>query len=153
MLQFHKPLPPNQTEIYNSIKNYRCHFSSKNVRNQIFIAPAKFKFPALFSLFFCFFGISEYLWDIFKHDTWNFGIQIYENICTSISRLEGWEGNTFWLHWTCSFALHKARGEESAAPIHMQMCVQTESIFTAINFGSTFCGGKVERAPDFTALR
>lgn len=68
MLQFHKPLPPNQTEIYNSIKNYRCNFSSKNVKNQIFIATAKFKFPALFSRFF-FFGISEYLWDIFKHDT------------------------------------------------------------------------------------
>jgi len=52
MLQFHKPLPPNQTEIYNSIKNYRCHLSSKNVTNQIFIATAKFKFPALFSPFF-----------------------------------------------------------------------------------------------------
>lgn len=52
MLQFHRPLPPNQTEIYNSIKNYRCNFSSKNVTNQIFIATANSNFSTLLSFYF-----------------------------------------------------------------------------------------------------
>lgn len=151
MLQFHKPLPPNQTEIYNSIKNYRCHLSSKNVTNQIFIATAKFKFPALFSpfIFLEFRNISG----IFSNMTpETLAYKFMKIFAHPFHGLRDGKATPFGFIELAASHYTKPE-EESATAIHMQICVQTESIFTAINFGSTFCGGKVERAPDFTALR
>lgn len=152
MLQFHKPLPSNQTEIYNSIKNYRCNFSSKNVKNQIFIATVKFKFPALFSRFFFFLEFRN-ISGIFSNMTpETLAYKFMKIFAHPFHGLRDGKATPFGFIELAASHYTKPE-EESATPIHMQMCVQTESIFTAINFGSTFCGGKVERAPDFTALR